>query len=268
MTILHAIELLGVAVFAVSGALAAGRRSLDLLGVVVIATVTATGGGTLRDLLLDRSPVFWIADTTYLYVSIAAALLTVVYARYRHPPERFILIADALGLALFSISGAQIAENAGYGGIVVVIMGTLTGAAGGMLRDVLCAEVPLILRRSRIYATAAIAGVVALSAAANSSRPHPGRPARHGQHRRPASGRHHLGLDAAGIQPAGRQGRTLSIDKLRKTLLKFVDFMPKSGLRQRHLRPITNRRTHAESAQIQDTHPTDHPVGRRRSRCS
>jgi uncharacterized membrane protein YeiH len=160
VTILHVIELLGVAVFAVSGALAAGRRSLDLLGVVVIATVTATGGGTLRDLLLDRSPVFWIADTTYLYVSIAAALLTVVYARFRHPPERFILIADALGLALFSISGAQIAENAGYGGIVVVIMGTLTGAAGGMLRDVLCAEIPLILRRGRIYATAAIAGVV------------------------------------------------------------------------------------------------------------
>ncbi len=160
MTVLHAIELLGVAVFAVSGALAAGRRSLDLLGVVVIATVTATGGGTLRDLLLDRSPVFWIADTTYLYVCIAAALLTVVYVRYRHPPDRQILIADALGLALFSISGAQIAENAGYGGIVVVIMGTLTGAAGGLLRDVMCAEIPLILRRGRIYATAAIAGVM------------------------------------------------------------------------------------------------------------
>jgi uncharacterized membrane protein YeiH len=160
MTILHLIELLGVAVFAVSGALAAGRRSLDLLGVVVIATVTATGGGTLRDLLLDRSPVFWIADPNYIHVSVAAALLTVVYARFRHPPERFILIADALGLALFSISGAQIAENAGYDGIVVVIMGTLTGAAGGMLRDVLCAEVPLILRRSRIYATAAIIGII------------------------------------------------------------------------------------------------------------
>ena len=157
--ILHVIELLGVAVFAVSGALAAGRRSMDLLGVVVIATVTATGGGTLRDLLLDRSPVSWMADTTYLHVSIAAALMTVVYARYRHPPERFILIADALGLALFSISGAQIAENVGYGGIVVVIMGTLTGAAGGMLRDVLCAEIPLILRRGRIYATAAIIGI-------------------------------------------------------------------------------------------------------------
>jgi len=161
MTLLHGIELLGVAVFAVSGALAAGRRHFDLLGVVVIATVTACGGGTLRDVLLDRHPVFWIADTTYVYVSLIAALLTVVYARYRHPPERLILIADALGLALFSIGGAQIAEHAGYGGIVAVIMGTLTGAAGGVLRDMLCAEVPLILRRSHLYATAAIAGVVA-----------------------------------------------------------------------------------------------------------
>jgi len=161
MTLLHGIELLGVAVFAVSGALAAGRRHFDLLGVVVIAAVTACGGGTLRDVLLDRHPVFWIADTTYVYVSLVAALLTVVYARYRHPPERLILIADALGLALFSIGGAQIAEHAGHGGIVAVIMGTLTGAAGGVLRDMLCAEVPLILRRSHLYATAAIAGVVA-----------------------------------------------------------------------------------------------------------
>ena len=160
MTLLHAIELLGVAVFAISGALAAGRRHFDLLGVVVIGLATACGGGTLRDVLLDRHPVFWIADTTYLYVSLIAALLTVVYVRYRHPPDRLILIADALGLALFSIGGAQIAEHAGHGGIVVVIMGTLTGAAGGVLRDMLCAEVPLILRRGRIYATAAIAGVV------------------------------------------------------------------------------------------------------------
>lgn len=159
MTLLHGIELLGVAVFAISGALAAGRRHFDLLGVVVIALVTATGGGTLRDVLLDRHPVFWIADTTYVYVSLLAALLTVVYARYRHPPGRQILIADALGLALFSIGGAQIAEHAGHGGIVVVIMGTLTGAAGGVLRDMMCAEVPMILRRGRIYATAAIAGV-------------------------------------------------------------------------------------------------------------
>lgn len=146
--------------FAISGALAAGRRSLDLIGVVVIATVTAVGGGTLRDLLLDRT-VFWIADPAYLYVSLIAALLTVLYARYRHPPDRLILYADALGLALFTISGAQIAQNLGHGGIVVVIMGASTGVAGGLLRDVLCAEIPLILRRGRMYASASIAGVVA-----------------------------------------------------------------------------------------------------------
>ncbi len=146
--------------FAISGALAAGRRSLDLIGVVVIATVTAVGGGTLRDLLLDRT-VSWIANPVYLYVSLAAALLTVLYARYRHPPERQILYADALGLALFTISGAQIAQNLGHTGIVVVIMGASTGVAGGLLRDVLCAEIPLILRRGRMYASASIAGVVA-----------------------------------------------------------------------------------------------------------
>lgn len=158
--VFHAVELLGVAVFAVSGALAAGRRSLDLIGVAVIATVTAVGGGTLRDIMLDRT-VFWIADPTYLYVCLAAALLTMLYARHRHPPERLILYADALGLALFSISGAQIAENLGHDGIVAVIMGTATGVAGGLLRDVLCAEIPLILRRGRMYASAAIAGIVA-----------------------------------------------------------------------------------------------------------
>lgn len=157
-TVIHAFELVGGAVFAISGALAAGRRSLDLVGVVVIALVTAAGGGTLRDLLLDRT-VFWIADPSYVYASLVAALLTVLYARFRHPPDRLILYADALGMALFSIGGAQIAESLGHDGIVVVIMGTATGVAGGLLRDVLCAEIPLILRRGRMYASASMAGV-------------------------------------------------------------------------------------------------------------
>jgi uncharacterized membrane protein YeiH len=157
--LLRILEFVGVAVFAASGALAAGRKSLDLLGVVVIATVTAVGGGTLRDVLLDRHPVFWIAEPAYLYVIVAAALLTVAYARRYRPPERLLLVADALGLALFSVSGAQIAEASGLRGVVVVIMGTLTGVAGGVFRDVLSAEIPLILRRGRIYATAAIAGI-------------------------------------------------------------------------------------------------------------
>ncbi len=157
-TIFYLLDLLGVAVFAVSGALAAGRSGLDLLGVVVIAALTAVGGGTLRDLLLARHPIFWIADPTYLVVICAAALLTVAYARLLPPPRNALLQADALGLALFAMSGAQIAEATGGSPPVVVLMGTMTGVAGGVLRDVLCGEVPLILRRD-VYATAAIGGI-------------------------------------------------------------------------------------------------------------
>lgn len=159
--ILRVLELLGVGVFAVSGALVAARKRLDLLGVVVIAAVTAIGGGTTRDLLLDRHPVFWLADPIHLYVILAAAAATIVYTRRFRPPARLLLIADALGLALFTISGAQIAERAGLAPIAVVLMGTLTGAAGGVIRDVLTAEIPMILRRGQIYATASIAGGVA-----------------------------------------------------------------------------------------------------------
>ena len=154
----YVLDLLGVSVFAISGALVAGRKRLDLLGVVVIAAVTAVGGGTLRDLLLDQHPVFWIADPVYLYVILASTAFTIAYTRRFRPPERMLLVADALGLAVFTISGAQIAERAGLPGIAVVLMGTLTGAAGGVIRDVLTAEIPLILQRGQIYATAAIAG--------------------------------------------------------------------------------------------------------------
>lgn len=159
MSFLRILEMVGVAVFAISGALAAGRKSLDLVGVVITATVTAIGGGTIRDVLLDRHPVFWIADTAYLYVIFGAALGTVIYTRWLRPPERALAVADALGLALFSISGAQVAEHAGVAGVIVVVMGTLTGVAGGVIRDVLCAEIPMIMRRGRIYATAAILGI-------------------------------------------------------------------------------------------------------------
>jgi uncharacterized membrane protein YeiH len=152
--------MLGVAVFAISGALAAGRKSLDLVGVVVTATVTAIGGGTIRDVLLDRHPVFWIADPVHLYVIVIAALATVLYTRRWAPPERSLAVADALGLAMFTIGGVQIAEGAGLGGIVAVIMGTMTGVAGGVIRDVLTTEIPMIMRRGRIYATASVLGGV------------------------------------------------------------------------------------------------------------
>ena len=157
VSLLYIVGLVGVGVFAISGALAAGRKSLDLLGVVVIATVTAVGGGTLRDLLLDRT-VFWLIDPTYLLVIIAAALITIPYVRYRPPPHNVLLVADALGLALYTIIGTQIAEQQELSGVIAALMGVLTGAGGGVIRDVLTAEVPLLLRRGHLYATTAIAG--------------------------------------------------------------------------------------------------------------
>jgi uncharacterized membrane protein YeiH len=152
------VELLGVAVFAVSGAVAAGRKRLDWLGVAVVAVVTAIGGGTLRDVLLDRHPIFWIANPVYLWVCLAATAFTLLYERARIPGARVLLVADALGLAFFAISGAQIAEQSGLSWPLAILMGTITGVAGGMVRDVLCAEIPLILRPGHLYASSAIAG--------------------------------------------------------------------------------------------------------------
>jgi uncharacterized membrane protein YeiH len=158
MSLLFVLTLVGEAVFAVSGVLAAGRKSLDLLGVVVIAIVTAIGGGTLRDLLLDRHPIFWFREAEHLLVIVTAALLTLVYLRFRRPPDRSLLIADALGLALFTISGTQVAVAAELPAVIAIIMGVITGVAGGVVRDVLTAEIPLILRRGHLYATASITG--------------------------------------------------------------------------------------------------------------
>ena len=158
---MYVLQLVGAAVFAASGALAAGRKNMDLLGVVVVAIVTAVGGGTIRDVLLDRHPVFWIADPTHLVVSIVAAGITLVYAHFHRPPTNSLAIADALGLGLFTISGAQIAEQAGATGIVIVLMGTVSGPADGIIRDVLSAEIPLIFRQGHLYATAAIVGAAA-----------------------------------------------------------------------------------------------------------
>jgi uncharacterized membrane protein YeiH len=156
---LYLLSMLGVAVFAASGALAAGRKNFDWLGVVVIALVTAVGGGTLRDLLLDRHPIFWVQDPSHLTVILVASALTLAYVRFRKPPRGSLAVADALGLALFSIGGAQIAEQKGLPALTVIVMGTITGSAGGVLRDVLSGEVPLLFKQTELYATAAIAGV-------------------------------------------------------------------------------------------------------------
>jgi uncharacterized membrane protein YeiH len=154
----YVLELGGVAVFAISGVLAAGRKSLDLLGVAVIAVVTAIGGGTLRDVLLDRHPIFWMADPAYLWVILAATVVTLGYVRLWIASRRALLIADALGLAFFTIGGVEIAHQAGHSDLIALLMGTITGVAGGVLRDVLLGEIPLVFRPGRLYATAAIVG--------------------------------------------------------------------------------------------------------------
>lgn len=159
--IVYYLGLLGVAVFAISGALAAGRRGLDWVGVLVLALVTSVGGGTIRDVLLNRETIFWIADTTYIWVVFTASIFTIIYVRFFKPPHNSLLFADALGLALFTILGAQIAEAEGASTLIVVIMAVLTGVAGGVIRDVLTSEVPLLFRSTEtIYSVAALGGVL------------------------------------------------------------------------------------------------------------
>lgn len=155
--LLYILDLFGVSVFAISGALVAGRKSLDLLGVVIIAVVTAVGGGTTRDVLLNRHPIFWIDDPTYLTVILISAVVTIWYTQYQEPPEKALLTADALGLAVFTITGAQAAQAVIHSGVIVVIMAAITGTVGGLIRDVLSNDIPMIMRRD-IYATAVLAG--------------------------------------------------------------------------------------------------------------
>jgi uncharacterized membrane protein YeiH len=166
--LLYILSLIGVAVFAASGALAAARKGLDLIGITSIAIVTAIGGGTLRDILLDRHPVFWIADSVYLSACLLGCLGSLFYVQFRNPPDSALLIADALGLALFTISGTQIAEQRDLPGLICVVMGLLTGVAGGVIRDALVADVPVLFRREEtLYATASIIGSVVYLSAQN-----------------------------------------------------------------------------------------------------
>jgi uncharacterized membrane protein YeiH len=151
------LDLAGVAANAIAGALVAGRRQFDWLGVAVVAGVTAIGGGTVRDLLLDR-PVFWIANPAYLQATLAATAFTLLYARRARIPERVLEASDALGLALFGIAGARIALGLGHDGLIAVVMGVITGSFGGLLRDVVCNDIPMIFRQGQFYATAIIAG--------------------------------------------------------------------------------------------------------------
>lgn len=160
MTLLRVLDLFGTGVFAVAGALVAGRKRMDIFGVIVVAMATAIGGGTIRDIVLERR-VFWVVDPLYLYVAAGAAVVTFFMGPFFHRQWTMLLVADALGLAVFTVIGAEKALTMSAPAIVVVMMGVMTGAAGGIIRDVLCNDIPLILTRE-IYATASFAGATLL----------------------------------------------------------------------------------------------------------
>ena len=155
MSALQIADALGVFVFALSGGLAASRRGLDFFGILVVSLLPAIGGGTLRDLLLDR-PVFWLEQSNTILIALGGGVLSAILGE-RIARFKTLIWFDAMGLALFSVVGAHAAYALGHGPIVVVMMGTITASFGGLIRDVVCNEVPLILRED-IYATAALIG--------------------------------------------------------------------------------------------------------------
>ena len=150
------IYLLAITAEAMSGALAAGRRNMDVFGVTVIAFVTALGGGTIRDMVLGHFPIGWTQHPEYVYLVIAAGLLTTVVARFMHHLKQLFLWLDALGLIAFSLIGCSVALELDYPTVVVVMSGMITGISGGILRDVLCNQVPVVFRRE-LYASVSFA---------------------------------------------------------------------------------------------------------------
>ncbi len=159
-TLLKVIEVLGIVACACSGFIEARRREMDLVGVFMVGFVTAFGGGTLRDLLLDQRPLFWVERQEYVLLIFVLALVITPFMRQLSSAraERMILVADALGLGLFSVLGTSIAEDAKMPLFVCVMMGVITGIFGGVLRDVLCNEIPMVMRRGQLYATCAFFG--------------------------------------------------------------------------------------------------------------
>lgn len=155
------LEHLGVAVAAITGVLAARGKRVDLFGVLVLAMVTAFGGGTARDLALGATPVFWVSDSTFVITVTVTALVTFFVARARELPGNVLLVADACALAFFTMVGTQKALVFHAAPHLAIAMGVITGVAGGMIRDVLVGRTPLVFHREiYLYATAALAGAI------------------------------------------------------------------------------------------------------------
>jgi len=158
MTLLYTLDLIGTAAFAASGAWAGIRSRMDMLGVLVLGVVTATGGGTLRDILLGDFPPFCLRDETYLYISIFIAILIFFFNRRLMFLKNPLLYFDAVGLGTFVVIGTQKAMTYQMGALSAILLGVMTATAGGVIRDVLSNEVPLILRKETLYASVCFAG--------------------------------------------------------------------------------------------------------------
>jgi uncharacterized membrane protein YeiH len=156
---LYWIGMAAVAVSALTGVMEAERKEVDLIGASFVAVATALGGGTIRDLLLNRQ-VFWIADQAYLITAVLCGIIAFFILRHRDIPARWLLVPDAVGLALFTALGTQAAMQWHAPWLAASLLGVITGVFGGVLRDVLCNEVPLVMRAGELYATAAWLGAL------------------------------------------------------------------------------------------------------------
>ncbi|MBX9901482.1 MAG: trimeric intracellular cation channel family protein [Burkholderiaceae bacterium] len=159
-TLLQVLEVAGVVAFASSGLIEARNKKMDAVGVFTVAFITAFGGGTLRDLLLDRRPLFWVQHQEYIILIFAMALLAIPLLKHLRfsVAESLIVYVDALGLGLFSVTGTSLALDSGMPVVVCVMMGVITGIFGGVLRDIICNEIPLVFRRGQLYATCSFVG--------------------------------------------------------------------------------------------------------------
>jgi len=156
------IYLIAITAEAMSGALAAGRRNMDLFGVGFIAFITALGGGTVRDMLLGNYPVTWTQHPMYIHLTISAGLLTMLVARYMHRLHAIFLVLDAMGLIAFTVIGCNVALELGYTTTVVIMAGMTTGIFGGILRDILCNRTPMVLRKELYASVSVVTGALYL----------------------------------------------------------------------------------------------------------
>ncbi|MCH2488752.1 MAG: trimeric intracellular cation channel family protein [Flavobacteriales bacterium] len=156
MSLFLIIDILGTIAFAVSGALTAMKKRMDMFGILIIAFVTAVGGGTLRDVLIDF-PITWMRNLTYVYVIVIAAVLAIIFRKKLGYVRRSLFLFDTIGLALYTIVGVEKGIAADFPPLICIALGTMSACFGGVIRDILCNEIPVIFRKN-IYATACILG--------------------------------------------------------------------------------------------------------------